>query len=692
MLCTNTGDRHNHPYTHGSPMFRKSLLPAVLCVMLVSAVHPATLENLPQAVQVAREQLAASAPDSAACRLLAGDLLRLTGLYPLSSLVPEALFLAARLEKACGRAPEACRSAYRILMEFPQSDVAPAAFDLVWNELTQGGANSHLGADLARTFADRQKFPEAASRYYLLAFDAYRVGNRWREAAQVAARYVQTCPSCSLNAPLLLSMADVSLQAGDMENARRVLEDFLTRYPQVAQAVSARVTLASICQSSGQEDAAHEQYALAWSAFQKHADESAYRQPEISHAAAQALWILQNEPRREFAQLASITGPFREKPARAQAETLEKALTTVMLTDEDFAPACFNAMGDVYRQLGDALLAEGYRRVNAQTDEEPPYAAAMPEYSRSATAHAQAYEKTLQEHRHTGQARHDHPDWHAASVYAARQACDVTAGQGDAVYGWALELFNRAPNADPGALGSRARFDYLTATVVPRLTEGAAYTTRALDLAARWHTRGRAEPIPESLDLPLRPVAAELTRIQREQTREIASVSIQLSKSLAFGFQSSSAVSQAGGLDETFTQVADVAARTQAVLTSLHGTVRLWQQPASAGFWDSLTATACYDYATLCRTLQADLGIALAAFTLSPNDEQAQRVHRRLSKLQTVCATEEHSSLVRWHDWAAQCEVKHPLSERLEARLAELDPAYAGTRPDDLPSATRRKP
>jgi tetratricopeptide (TPR) repeat protein len=672
-------------------MFHKSLLLAVLCGMLVSAAPSATPENLPQALQVAREQLATAVPDTGACLGLAGDLLRLTDAFPSSSLVPEALYLAARLENACGRVPEACQLAYRLLHDFPQADVAPAAFDLVWNEVTHGGAIPLLGADLARSFADRQESPEAAGPYWLRAFEAYRGAGRWRAAAQVAARYVQDCPSCNLNAPLLLSMAEVSLQAGDMENARRTLEDFLARYPQVAQAVSARVTLASIYQSSGQQDAAHENYSLAWSAFQKHADESAYRQPEVSHAAAQALWILQNEPRREFAQLASITGPFREKQARAQAETLEKTLTTVMLTDEDFAPACFNAIGDVYRQLGDAQLAEGNRRVNTQSGQEPPYAVALPEYSRSAAAYSQAYEKALQEHHHAGQAAHDHPDWHAASVYAAQQACDVTAGQGDAVYGWALELFSRAPHADPGALGSRARFDYLTATVVPLLTEGAAYTTAALDMAARWQIKERSEPARESLDLPLRPVAAELVRIHREQTQEVAATSTQLAKALAFGFQSSSAMKQAGALDATFGQVAGNAARTQTALTSLYSAVTAWQ-PQSHVFWDSLSATAYYDYAALCRTLQTDLGLALAAFAPVSTDEPAQLAHRRLSKLQTTSATEEYSTLVRWHDWAARCEVKNPLGERLEARLAELDPAYAGTRPDDLPSATRRKP
>ncbi|MCX6600291.1 MAG: hypothetical protein NT025_01855 [bacterium] len=672
-------------------MFRKSLLAAVLCGMFVSAAQPDVLENLPQAVQVAREQLAAAVPDTGACLALSGDLLRLTGAHPSSSLVPEALWLAARLEKICGRDPEAFQLAYRLVKDFPQSDVAPAAFDLVWNKATQGGAIPLMGADLARSFADRQKSPEAAGQYWLRAFEAYQGAGRWRDAAQVAAGYRQNCPSCNLSAPLLLSMAEVSLQAGDMENARRVLEDFLARYPQVAQAVSARVTLASICQSSGQQDAAHENYSLAWCAFQKHADESAYRQPEVSHAAAQALWILQNEPRREFAQLASVTGPFDEKPARAQVAGLEKKLTTVMLTDEDFAPACFNAIGDVYRQLGDALLAEGNRRVNAQTGQELPYAAALPEYSRSAAAYSQAYEKALQEHHHAGQAAHDHPDWHAASVYAAQQACDVTAGQGDAVYGWGLELFSRAPHADPGALGSRARFDYLTAAVVPLLTEGAAYTTAALDMAARWQVKDRWEPARESLDLPLRPVAAELVRIHREQTQEVAAVSTQLAMALAFGFQSSSTTSQTGSLDETFAQVSGTATRAQTALTSLYGPVSAWQQPPHV-FWDSLMANAYYDYATLCRTLQTDLALALAAFAPEATDEPGQRFHRRLSKLQTTCATEEYSGLVRWHDWAAQSGVKQPLGERLEARLAELDPAYAGSRPDDLPSATRRKP
>jgi hypothetical protein len=674
-------------------MFYKNLVLILVCILLSSAVQSATPEGLPQAVQAAHEALSATTLDSAACRTLADNLLRLTAAYPSSSLIPEALWLAARLKSASGCPTEAVALSKKIIGEYPLSDVAPAAFDYVWNNLTSSGVNYPACAELARSFADRQTSPPTAGRYWLLAFDAYYKINRWRDAAATAARYVQVCPSCSLSAPIMLAMADGSLKAGDTVASRTMLENFLARYPQLPQTVPARVRLAAIYRSLGEETTARENYSLAWSAFQKHTSETVYHQAEISHAAAEALWFLQAEPRREFMQMTAISTTLPEKTARVQAANLEKALTQVMLADENYTPACFNAIGDVYCQLADALLVDGYRKEKAASGENLPFVAALPEYAKATSAYMLALEKAATGHDHDDLACLDHPDWQKASVYAAEQAYDVTLGQGDVYYAWALEMKNRAPQTDPGSLGGCARFEYLAANVVPLLVQGASYTSQALDFASRGFAKNYISAATDALDLPVRTVAAELCGIHHEQTREVAAASTQLAKSFTFGLRASSNLKRADELNENFAVVNKTAARTQTVLTNLYAAVSAWPQPESSSlFWDSLTATAYYDYANLCQTMQTDLAIAVAALTPAQTDESVQRFRNKLIKLQTACATEEYASLVRWHDWSGQCDVTYPLGEKLEARLAELDPAYSGSRPDDYPSANRRKP
>lgn len=672
-------------------MFRKSLHSLLFCILLTTVVHSAMLESLPQAVQIAREQISSAALDSASCRVLCEDLLRLADTYSTSSLVPDALWLAARLERLANRNAESLALLKRLITGYPESEAASDAFDVAWQQFAEKGHWSD-GADLACQIALARTPSDVNSRYWFAAFEGYRQANRWTDAADVAANYLQNCPSCTLRADVMLAMADVALQAGDMANARTILESFLVRYPQLPQSVTGRVRLADVYRASGDERAANENYSLAWSAFQKRGNESAYRQPEVANAAAYALWTLQREPLRNFQQLTLISGSFREKATREQLAALEASLQEIIRADESFAPVCFNAIGDLYRQMGDAMLAAGYRNLKTEPDGDAPYTGAQAEYASAIAAYSQSAVQAASGQVHAGAACFDHPDWYAASVYASEQLLDVAMGQSNAVFAWALELNQRAPQADPGILGSRTRFDYIVNNVLPVIEQGVLSMSQALELASSTNARSNAIGAA-SLDLPIQPVAGELVRIHDEQMRQVAAASTQFAKSLSFGMQSTSVINQSEELGRIFEEAGEVAAQTQTALTGLCALIAPWESSGiSMSFWDSLTVSTYYEYASLCRLMESDLTVVLAAFKSDFDDDRGQRFRNRLQKLQLSCATEEYASLVRWHELASKNAIQSPLADRMAIRLAELDPAYAGSRPDEFPSANRRKP
>ncbi|RPH94151.1 hypothetical protein EHM69_08145 [candidate division KSB1 bacterium] len=674
-------------------MLRKNLLLLSLVFALPFAALSATFDGLPQAVQAAHHAIS-TPEDSANCPTIVSELLRLTDKYPASSLVPEALWLAAQLQKQSGHPSAALSLARKIVEQHPSSTVAPEAFEVVWNDFRTNKFTDTNAAEFAAAFANKLAPNSAAAKYYQLAFNIHLQANRWQDAVHVGNLFIKKCPDSVPDAPFLLSLSEAALKSADMAAAQRTLENFIDRYPHLPQLVSARAALGKVYISQGNETAANENYSLAWSAFQKHSNESAYRQAGITSAAAEALWFLQKNPHRQYAQLTSVNLPLNEKTARRQAESLEQAYTQIMLTDHGYAPACFNAIGDLHRQMADALLAEGYRKCAVDfSAENPPYESALPEYSRAIAAYSQAYDRAAQPHSHESGLAIEHPDWHTASVYAADQAFALTLGQGDAVYAWAMQLQQNAPKTEPGANGNQVRFDYLASCVAPLVSQGMEYSTQALNFANSKPLAKKAEKVRQNLDIPLRPFASEVAMLCRNQNRDAAGLSTQLSKTFSFGFQASSTTSLAESVEDNFHSASLITSKSEELLSNLYAGIAQWRlsEPVQS-YWDSIAVSPFYEYASLCQTMQADLTVCLAAFTPAKNDEDAQRFRNRLSKLQTKGASEEYTGLVRWHDLADRYKMKTATGDKLAARLAELDPAYSTDRLDDFPSASRRKP
>jgi hypothetical protein len=218
-------------------MFRKILLLSALFIPVLYAFATATFDGLPQAVEAARK---ASTDNASVCHDVAGQLVRLTGTYPNSSLVPEALYLAARLEKAAGNSDEALSLALHVVKSYPASDNASAAFDLAWNEMTKNGADPTAGVDLAHDLATALGTSPTAGRYYEIAFNTCRDAKRWKDALAIGNQYLKTCTVTMPYPQLVTALGDVALTAADTPLALQCLESFLNHYPKLPQIVAVR--------------------------------------------------------------------------------------------------------------------------------------------------------------------------------------------------------------------------------------------------------------------------------------------------------------------------------------------------------------------------------------------------------------------------------------------------------------------
>ncbi len=88
--------------------------------------------------------------------------------------------------------------------------------------------------------------------------------------------------------------------------------------------------------------------------------------------------------------------------------------------------------------------------------------------------------------------------------------------------------------------------------------------------------------------------------------------------------------------------------------------------------------------------LQDDLAACVGQLAVKRDDSNLA-LYNRLTKLQAKGAEEEFAGLVKWHDFATQHNIQDPTGEKMQARLAQLDPNHYSA-DSGINSASRKKP
>lgn len=673
-------------------MYRSSFtsLARFLPVLLLFAAASARQTTLPGAIQTAERLLANTDFDSAAGSTVSEDLYRLCAEFPVSALAPQGLLLAAEIDQRLGRMDDALHTRKRILENYTASEAAPRAFEAVFNDLTGSADGAEEAAELARRLADVQ--PSKAGHYWNLAFRQYSVAGNWIAAADAGSRALEASGRAGLSAQDLHKLTDAALLAGETSIAVRACESFIDNYGDLPQVISVRRQLGGIYSAQGNPAAAHEQFVRAWSTYQKLRKKPEYDQSAIASAAAASLMALQTEPRRRFDEMTAPELPLEKRVAQRVAAELADAYAQAMTTDPALAPAAFNASGDVYSRMGDALLKNGFRLAMTGTlpTGQMPFTDALPEYTKAVAAFSLAFERSLlQAGEHDAPLASREAETDPAARYAAQRAFEVASGQADAVFAWAIDVNARAPQPELGPNGSDKRFDYLVNTAAPLFARGLELEAAALSLADRMQLPAQAADARLNLDLPLRPFAASLTDLSAEQNRQATVASNQLAATFARGFQNSATSDFADRAEREFHRAASHAAATNDLLGSLlAGLDRCNSPTATYAYWNDRIVAGFHDYATLCRTLQNDLSVCTANLKLRKDDEAAA-LRKRFAKLESFGSSEEYAGLLRWHQFTVDRQWDHPLNAELQARLNEIDPDTYGRR-DDWPAANRK--
>jgi tetratricopeptide (TPR) repeat protein len=668
----------------GKSMFRKTLLLSALLGSIVGLCAAASFEGLPEAVQAARQTPLTQPVNVAECHSIASELIRLAGTYSTSSYVPEAFLLAARLENATGDTVKTLEYATHVLKSYPGSESTPAAFELAWNTKTNGGKDPMAGMPMARDLAVSLGTKPAAGYYYEMAFNACRDSQHWRDALTIGDQYLKSCTASAPNPRLVLSLGDVALMAAETPLAQQWLETYLDRYPNLPQTVAVRTKLGQMYAASGNTSKAQEMYSVAWTTYQKHADKGDYQQPEIAEAAAFALWELQDDSRRDFENLTAVSGDLDKSLAERRMNDLIAAYTQVMKTDAHRAPQALNAIADAHARYADALLKEGFRvALNSSSPSTPvPYYSSSQEYQKAIAFYSQANDRA------TGS---DNAELQKQARYAASHAFELTSGEGDAVFAWAIHLYEIAPQAAVGEHGNQSRIAYLNQKVLPKLEDGLACKSEALALTKTLPVQKEAAEVRQTLDMPVRPILSDLAAMTQNEVHEIETSSTELAGSFKAGFQPISTKTLAESLEVDFAYASKLSASVQATLEHFYQTFEQNGLPdQSLAFWEDQVATASYNYAAACREMQDDLAACVGQLAIK-KDDTTLPLYNRMTRLQAKGATEEFAGLVKWHDFATQNHIQAPIADKLQARLAELDPMHYGAA-GGINSASRKKP
>jgi tetratricopeptide (TPR) repeat protein len=664
--------------------FRTSyLIGGLICCLSFSWAAPTT--DLTGTLQTAREFLATHNTDNATANTLATELLRGVETYPHSSLVPEALSAAARLQKVAGNTVLAAATAKRLLLDYPESEFTPQTYELAWTCLTDNGKNPLLGADLTLTLAQKLGRTIGALTYYQKAFEIYRDAGHWNEALATGKQYLQNTTTPEQNAPMMLTLADVSLKNGDTGYAEENLRTFLLRYPTLPQVVTARTLLGAISAAQGNEADAKENYSLAWTTFQKNRQKPEYSQHDVMESAAEALWQIQTRNRREFEETTAFGAPFKEKQVRRQVEELTKGYEQVMLTDAEFAARSLNATGDVCSRFADLLLQDGYRTCNSKgfATDQSPYTDAMPEYTRAISAYSRAAEQARghSESRENGRAER----------YATNRTFELTSGQGDVLFAWALDLQRTTVTNDLSSKTSADRVALLTDCVTPVLNQALTYKQQSLEFADRVGLKNEAEESRATLDIAMRPILDEMKILCRSDWNALKSSATGLAAAYTRSNKPETAKTLTESVINQYALAKEDAEHGLAAATELYTALQKCRPTTETRqYWNEAMLSFYGDYASLCETMQTYLEVCVTSLARS-NDDEARDLRTKFSKLQTSCSSEEYSTLVRCYDLSTQFSITSPLGDRMLARLAALDPKQYGTL-NELNSASRKKP
>ena len=642
-----------------------------LMVVLQATADDKVSSTISNAMQQASSALNAPVFDIATCRTAANELSELLISLSGDPQLPAALWLCARCDNACGNVDRAGTNAYRIIKDYPTSDLSAKAYDLVWRLRTKNGQDCVAAAELAREYAEGLGSDPHAAHYWRECFDMHVRAEHWSDAIAVGLHCLKLSNPGTSDPALQLAVAQAAIHANEQATANDLLQQLTAHGGKTPQAVIAHRLLAA----SGDAQL-HNQ--SAWTLYDKNSRRAEFVQPAVAQAAAHALWDLQEDAYRNYVNLVG-TEDFSEGRCRSFLDKLESGYNDVLATDASLAGAALNKIGAAHELLAEALIRDSERTGEANAAH-PSHERALPEFAQAVSAYARAFEQFK------GRA-----DRVQEASEAAKHAFDLTARQGDLVAAWGSELYRRAPQLQTGLDSRKMRVDYLIDRVAPVLSDAVEYYVHATDMAKYMPLTEAAASLCARLDQPLRAPSSDLTVLFTDYSHALQASAVEIGSMCSLSFDANAVTVQEVKIETQLDQMLAAARGVRQIMNTWNGELLKANLSTEAvTFWQEQNVQGLSETADALKILQDNLVPCLARYE-KDSALPSQTFYRKLVKLQASAASEEYHALVTWHDYVSSANIHAPSNERLYARLAVVDPTHFGsTSPEG--SATSRNP
>jgi tetratricopeptide (TPR) repeat protein len=602
-----------------------------------------------------------------------------------SSKGADALWVSAQLYAKGEKYPECVTSCQKLWESYPQASVVAQAYELA-GTVTADRLGKPLQA--AQLFEKRalaypqEKYSETLWRS---AVTYYEKASAWEQAADCAQKYIEQYGKQPSTLDMRIELANIWMKGDKVNQAEQTLVAFVRNYADAPQAVRARYILGRIYEDKSDTKKAYEQWNQAWTSYERISKKGKLSE-EVRYAAGQALYALQTPKWDAFRDACAVASKSSsaENP-KAMAEELVANYNRAMQTDPDLAMQALMAQAQIYEELGNYLLQQGYSNyANAKSKpQKPAHEAAKEEYTRAIALYERAWDYALPQ-RPT-------PELDKMAQQAASRAIDLTIGNGDLTFAWAMRLRQNLPSTSGSPQSWNERFDGLIHQVYPVLMEGLSCYKDARAAAVRMRQPWGTERTESALTTPCESFTADLYGVDRNAWDGAKATVTQIVGSVERTWEASTASPQVAQFESTWKWVTTFEEQTwkcsREMLLALHD---VHSSPEDRTSWEDFALSYNSDYAAYCRELATKLDGAVGTLR-EKKTAGTEELQNRLRNLSKDCSAQEYQCLESAYKLSEELAITTPASDRILERLATLNPKEYRSKAD-LRYGTRQKP
>ncbi len=586
-----------------------------------------------------------------------------------------ALLLSGKLYAKAGSYSECITSCLQLLDTYPREKAASEACELAGTAMADQLGKTLEAAELFENRALTFPNESQAERFFQKAFSLYEAADAWSQASDCGQRYLDYFADSPNTAHMRLELARIWLKQGKSALVENTLRAYTRDYKDDPHTIIAHQILSKIYASEGNTEQAYQEDEKAWACYERHHKQGNKMASEMHRAAAQALYDLQTPRRADFRRACEfMPNAVSDVNPKPMAQILLNNYDKVMQTDAYFAPKALVAQGNVSEELGNFLLQQGYVQFaeSRGRSSQPPHTAAMEEYKRAIAYYERAYDYGLLQgsHKHNGFA--GTPEFARLMDEATTRSLELRLGNGDLVFGWALQLQQTLPSSTVTTKEIEARFASLNENIYPVLMEGLALYEEAHNMAVRMEHPTMAERARGGLSVPFAPFADDLLAMNREAWDATRTAAQQIVGSIEMSKHAATAAPQYAQLETAYTCAValseETSVRTREVLMALRNAHAEFAPNTS---WEDKTLEYYNNYATFCREVATKLDGAVSQLK---ENRHAEKLQGQLRTISRNLAAQEYQNLEEAYDLCEELAITSPGSDKILVRLVALNP------------------